>query len=261
MKEVTYNINSKDSVSKQNFEIPESTSSAINLNEWFIGDDKIITVKSGKGSFGAFFKYFSGLKIGDIVEISAEVYCHSGDFPKVAIDNQSNVNRFSYSIYEKDKILNNWIPVNAKYVSVYNDTKLKVLCGVWTNDVSHFSIRNLSITIKSNSNINQMLEKNFVIAKLNGELKSLEDYSHEKLTFSSVNDYTCVWTFETPLNANKKPINFVSNDAANTVSLQVTSVGDWNFAMRAKDLKTGELIKIADIPNGNYVSVCLKQLY
>lgn len=260
MRNTTFIINSKNNISQQNFEIPKTTKTQPDVNEWMINDRNEIYINSGAGKFGALSKFINGLNIGDIITVSAEVYCFSGEFPKLAIDNQNSVNQTSASIFEENRKFNTWIPIQIKYVCISKETRFKVLCGVWTNDVSYFAIRNMTIDIESTSDVRNISEKNFVIAKLNGALQNLTDYSHETIVFESVNDYSIRGIFDTALVGNKKPINFYSNDAANNVTLGITSVDVWSFILRAKDIKTGELIKINDIPDGNYVSVCLKQI-
>ena len=259
MTKTVFNIARKSDLSVKNFEIPKSINPVIPDNDtWLMNDNGEIYVIAGQGKFSSFSKSFSGLKIGDIIEVSCELFCFSGDLPKIAISNKENLGLYTTDgyIYPKKQ----WVPINIKYIVQSKENGFKVVVGGWTNDVSDFKIRNLSIGISSKQSISKIEERLLCIVKKDGAFSSDLNYSNEEAVFSIANENTLTVTLKNGLIANLAVFPFYSNDMGNTVTLKLGSANNWAFNIRAFD-QAGKMIKIADVPNGTIVFVNLKQMY
>ncbi len=125
-------------------------------NEWCFNSKKEVHVKDASASvFGALSRSFNWLQIGDIIEIKCEVYSVSGVLPKIAIDgvggisNPGLVNTAGYTYTS-----GTWVPITLKYIIQKLSNSYHVLLGTFTADTGEYKIRNLSIKISTNTNIN-----------------------------------------------------------------------------------------------------------
>lgn len=259
MDKTVFNISRKSDISVKNFEIPKSINPIIpDKNSWLINDNGEIYVIAEKGEFSSFIKSFTGLKVGDVIEVSCEVFCFSGDLPKLAINNNKNVGLYSTDEYVYPK--NQWVPISMKYIVQSKEDGFKVIVGGWTNDVSDFKIRNLSIEITSRQSVSNIEERLLCITKKDGKFISDLNYSNEDPIFSNDNENTLRVTLRNAMIANLAVFPFYSNDMGNTVRIELGSTTNWTFALRAFN-QAGQIIKIADVPNGTTVFVNLKQMY
>ncbi len=259
MAKTVFNISRKSDISSKNFEIPRSSNPIIpDPNSWLMNDNGEIYVIADKGKFSSFGKNFVGLKVGDVIKVYCEIFCFSGDLPKLALNNNKNIGLYSTDEYVYPK--NQWVPISMKYIVQSREDGFKVMVGGWTNDVSDFKIRNLSIEITSRQSISNIEERLICITKKDGKFMSDLNYSNEDAVFSNDNENTLRVTLKNAMIANLSVFPFYSNDMGNTVRLELGSTTNWTFGVRAFN-QAGQIIKIADIPNGTTLFINLKQMY
>lgn len=89
---------------------------------------------------------FGELRVGDIIEVVAEVYSISGVKPKIAIDARLNTQWINKAHIQADKT-KEWEVIRLKYIVQDNKIDHKATIGIWTADIGEFYVRNIRIEV------------------------------------------------------------------------------------------------------------------
>jgi len=153
------------------------------------------------------------LRVGDIINVSMEVYNISGTMAKIAVDNSStnNLNEYTNAGHVSSQKTNEWEKVTMKFV-VRENKYHRVTAGIWTSDVGEFKIRNIRIEVLSQEQQKSTDIRTATIRKNAGNWEVRTDFYYDNCTISQYSSTELEVTFTSPLHPSLRAGAIVSQE-------------------------------------------------
>ena len=121
----------------------------LEVNQWtYIDDLKAVQIKTDNTKEAWISEDLGNLEVGDIINVSVEVYNISGAKAKISIFDAGEDKEISSTKQSE------WEILNLKYVVRRNNSHV-LYAGIWKSDVGEFIMRNIKYEILSQSKIQQ----------------------------------------------------------------------------------------------------------
>ncbi|MGX7375270.1 hypothetical protein ACWOEQ_10875 [Enterococcus asini] len=217
-----------------------------------------IKINSAAGVFGAINFPVFNLKKRDKIRVICEIKSESGVLPKLALDkatggNVDNTNTYTYPAGE-------WVQFDETFNITTGDKDFKVMCGLFTNDVGIFSIRNFKIIVYSDSCLTLPDERIYAFKKTGEtwEIDTSKCINSGALTV--LNNDTLQLVFDKPFNYFGIPVVFEGQDSASAFRAVTGTVSKANLFIKFKNVD-GSNAKLADLPTNFWFYLRILQVY
>lgn len=222
-------------------------------NQYWFDKDNVngptIKINSAAGVFGAIQFPVFNLKKREKIRVIFEVISYSGTLPKIALDKYSggNLDNTSNTTYAAGE----WVQFDETFNISTDDKDFKVMCGLFTNDVGIFAIRNLKIIVYSDSCVTLPDERVFAIRKSGTEWFLDYDKGSNAGTLTVFNSASLLLVFDTPFKYFAPPMAFATQDYSSDLTTLTGSESKTQLVIRFKNVQ-GVNVNLADMPDNFY---------
>lgn len=173
-------------------------------NQYTVDNKGVAHVKSIAGTPGYFTYVINDVEIGDIIEVTCDLYAVAGDYPRVAIDEYPSVN-----VINKPTESYAWETVTVKTIVKKTQTHSAVI-GVLSSETGEAYIKNIRIKTYTKK-ISQSKIKKFYLEKTADGFVIKDGTASDVATLSVVDDQTLRLTYQNRL-AGRTPIAIADGD-------------------------------------------------
>lgn len=204
---------------------------------------------------------FGELRVGDIIEVVAEVYSISGVKPKIAIDARLDAQYWTNKATIQADKTEEWEVIKLKYVVQDNKIDHRATIGIWSADIGEFYVRNIRIEVLTQERKKRTITRVAMIRKVDDTWEVRTDFANDECTVTVYDYRTLQITFAKPIPTSLRASCFVSNEYYTILNQYIVrgsfSYND-NLLVRFFSLENLEnAVPLEDIPNNTHFAVLL----
>lgn len=173
-------------------------------NQYTVDVEGVAHVKSITGTPGYFTYVINDVEIGDIIEVTCDLYAVAGDYPRIAIDEYPSVN-----VVNKNTSSRAWETVTVKTIVTKTKTHSAVI-GILSGETGEAYIKNIRIKTYTKK-ISQSKFKKFYLEKMADGFVIKDGTASDVATLTVVDDQTLRLTYQNRI-AGRTPIAIADGD-------------------------------------------------